>query len=241
MRAQRPTHAMVLAAGFGQRMRPLTDSVPKPLIQLGGRALIDRVLDRLGEAGIREAVVNVHYLAGLVEAHLRSRTHPRITISDERNELLDTGGGVHKALPLLGDGPFFVHNSDSVWIERSGNTVARMMDAWNPAAMDALVLLVPVASSLGYDGRGDFHMSEAGTLSWRKGEDRAPYVFAGVSINHPRLFEGAPAGAFSLVKLWNKALDAGRLAGMRLDGVWMHVGTPQALSDAERRLSGRAA
>ncbi len=241
MRTQRPTHAMVLAAGFGQRMRPLTDSVPKPLIQLGGRALIDHVLDRLGDAGIREAVVNVHYMAGLVEAHLRNRRHPRIAISDERDELLDTGGGVHKALPLLGDGPFFVHNSDSVWIERSGNTVARMMDAWNPAAMDALLLLAPVASSLGYDGRGDFHMSEAGALSWRKGEERAPYVFAGVSINHPRLFEGAPTGAFSLVKLWNKALDAGRLAGIRLDGVWMHVGTPQALSDAERRLNGRAA
>ena len=241
MSGRRPTHAMVLAAGFGKRMLPLTDTLPKPLIRLGGRPLLDHVLDRLGDAGIRAAVVNVHYLPGLIETHLSGRTHPQITISDERDAILDTGGAVQKALPLLGDAPFFVHNSDSVWIERNGNTLVRMMDAWNPVTMDALLLLAPVATSLGYDGRGDFHMSEAGGLSWRKGEERAPYVFAGVSINHPRQFEGAPAGAFSLVKLWDKALAAGRLAGIRLDGVWMHVGTPEALSDAEKRLNGRAA
>lgn len=241
MPGRRPTHAMVLAAGFGQRMRPLTDTLPKPLIRLGGRPLIDHVLDRLGDAGVVRAVVNVHYLPHLIEAHVAGRGHPRITISDERTALLDTGGGVHKALPLLGDGPFFVHNSDTVWIERSGNTLSRMMETWNPVTMDALLLLAPVATSLGYDGRGDFHMTGTGALAWRRGDEQAAYVFAGVSINHPRIFEDAPGGAFSLVKLWDKALAAGRLAGMRLDGTWMHVGTPEALADAERCLAGRAA
>jgi MurNAc alpha-1-phosphate uridylyltransferase len=222
-------------------MRPLTDTLPKPLIRLGGRALLDHVLDRLGDAGITRAVVNVHYLPGLIEAHLETRSHPHITISDERAALLDTGGAVHKALPLLGDAPFFVHNADSVWIERSGNILARMMDAWNPVTMDALLLLAPVATSLGYEGRGDFSISRTGALSWRGGKERAPYVFTGVSINHPRLFAESPEGAFSIVRLWDKALGSGRLAGMRHDGVWMHVGTPEALANAERRLSGRAA
>jgi N-acetyl-alpha-D-muramate 1-phosphate uridylyltransferase len=242
MSGNRITHAMVLAAGFGQRMRPLTNTLPKPLIRLGGRALIDHVLDRLAGVGVQQVIVNVHYLPHLIETHLRTRTYPQISISDERELLLDTGGAVQKAMPLLGDAPFFVHNSDSVWIERSGNVLARMVDTWNPVTMDALLLLAPVASCLGYDGHGDFDMNDHGIVLPRpEGQREMPYVFAGVSINHPRLFEGSPEGPFSIVRHWNKALAAGRLAGMGHDGVWMHVGTPEALADAERCLSGRAA
>lgn len=237
-----PTHAMILAAGFGQRMRPLTNFKPKPLIQLGGRALLDHVLDRLAEVGVTNAVVNVHYLPHLIETHLKTRNHPHITISDERGQLLETGGGVQKALPLLGEAPFFVHNSDSVWIEGRGSTLGHMIDAWNAEAMDALLLLAPVDACLGYDGHGDYSMSERGVITARRGGvGELPYVFAGVSINHPRLFEGSPEGAFSMLKLWDRAMAEGRLAGIRHDGVWMHVGTPEALADAEKQLGERAA
>lgn len=242
MPGARPTHAMVLAAGFGQRMRPLTNSVPKPLIRLGGRPLLDHVLDRLAEAGVAQAVVNVHYLPHLIEAHLKTRARPHIAISDERDQLLDTGGAVQKAMPLLGAAPFFVHNSDSVWIERTSNILGRMIDAWNADTMDALLLLAPVGTCLGYDGHGDFDMNDSGTVTQRNsGTGELPYVFAGVSINHPRLFEGSPEGPFSIVRLWDKALASGRLGGIRHDGVWMHVGTPEALADAEKRLNSRAA
>lgn len=242
MPGTRPTHAMVLAAGFGQRMRPLTNSMPKPLVRLGGRALLDHVLDRLADAGVANAVINVHYLPHLIEAHVKTRNHPHITISDERGQLLDTGGGVQKAMRLLGEAPFFVHNSDSVWIEGRGNTLGHMIDAWNAETMDALLLLAPVDACLGYDGHGDYGMNEGGVITTRRmGEGELPYVFAGVSINHPRLFEASPEGAFSMVKLWDKAMADGRLAGIRHDGVWMHVGTPEALADAEKQLSGRAA
>lgn len=241
MPAKRPTHAMVLAAGMGQRMRPLTERLPKPLVRLGGRALLDHVLDRLGDAGVRHAVVNVHYLAHLIEAHVAARKHPQITISDERAGMLDTGGGVHKALPLLGDDAFFVHNSDSVWIERGASTLVRMIDAWNPKTMDALLLLAPTAESLGYDGRGDFDMDERGVPMPRGAAASVPYVYAGVAIYHPRLFAEAPGGVFSVLKLWDRARTAGRLAGIRHDGIWMHVGTPEALADAEKRLDSRAA
>ncbi len=238
MPSQRPTRALVLAAGLGQRMRPLTDGIPKPLVPLGGRPLLDHVLDRLSAAGVDEAVVNVHYLPELIEAHLRHRSAPRIVISDEREALLDTGGAVKKALHRLGDAPFFVHNSDSVWIEQHGSTLARMIDAWDPETMDSLLLLAPTASSLGYDGRGDFSVSEAGQVRRRARGESVPYVFAGVSINHPRLFVDCPEGAFSINLAWDRALGAGRLASIRHDGLWMHVGTPAALADAERRLNG---
>ena len=237
MSGDRPTRALVLAAGLGQRMRPLTNSVPKPLVRLCGRPLIDHVLDRLADASIGEAVVNVHYLPGLIEVHLAGRTAPRITISDEREQLLDTGGAVKKTLHLLGSAGFLVHNSDSVWIENQGSTLTRMIDAWNPEEMDSLLLLAPAASSLGYSGRGDFSVGADGEVRRRK-DETAPYVFAGVSINHPRLFADCPGGPFSINLIWDRAIGAGRLASICLDGTWMHIGTPDALEDAERRLNG---
>lgn len=228
------TTAMVLAAGLGTRMRPLTDTVPKPLVRLKGKPLIDHVLDRLAAGGIARAVVNVHYLADLVEAHLAHRTAPAIVISSERGELLDTGGGVVKALPLLGAAPFLIHNSDSVWIEGVGSNIARLVASFDPDRMDSLMLLALGANSLGYEGHGDFVMGPDGLLC-RRGERReSPFVFTGVSIAHPRLFEDAPKGPFSLNKLWDRAIEQGRLYGLRLDGAWMHVGTPESIEDAER-------
>lgn len=228
------TTAMVLAAGLGTRMRPLTDVVPKPLVRLKGRPLIDHVLDRLAAGGIARAVVNVHHMADQIETHLAGRTSPAITISDERDALLDTGGGVVRALPLLGSAPFLIHNSDSVWIEGVGSNIARLVAAFDADRMDSLMLLALGASSLGYDGHGDFVMASDGKLA-RRGERReSPFVFTGVSIAHPRLFEAAPAGRFSLNTPWDRAIARGRLYGMRLDGAWMHVGTPQSVDDAEQ-------
>lgn len=229
----RPTTAIVLAAGLGARMRPLTDARPKPLIEFAGRALIDHVLDRLADAGVERAVVNVHYLAEMIEAHLASRTRPRVTISDERGVLLDTGGGVVRALPELGDAPFFIHNSDTVWIERGAPALDTMSASWDASRMSSLMLLAPAASSLGYDGRGDFDMAADGRLSRPAKGAAAAYVFAGVSIAHPRMFDGAPQGRSSLNTFWDRAIAEGRLYGVALDGLWMHVGTPDALIGAE--------
>lgn len=228
------TTAMVLAAGMGTRMRPLTDSIPKPLVPLKGSPLIDHVLDRLTIAGITKAIVNVHHHADALEAHLKGRKRPAITISDERGMLLDTGGGVVRALPLLGDKPFLIHNSDSVWIEGVGSNIARLIAGWDPEKMDSLMLLANAVTSLGYDGRGDFMMDAEGVLSRRPEQKDAPFVFTGVSIAHPRMLEGAPEGKFSLNTLWDRAIERRRLYGMRLDGAWMHVGTPEALAEAER-------
>ncbi len=228
------TTAMVLAAGLGKRMRPLTDVVPKPLVRLKGKPLIDHVLDRLAAGGITRAVVNVHYLPDLIEAHVAKRTVPSIVISNERDALLDTGGGVVRALPLLGNEPFVIHNSDSVWIDGVGSNIARLIAAFDPDRMDSLMLLANGATSLGYEGRGDFCMDSDGVLLRRDEQRESPFVFTGVSIAHPRLFENAPSGAFSLNKLWDRAIDKRRLYGLRLDGVWMHVGTPQSVEEAER-------
>lgn len=232
--AQTVTTAMVLAAGLGTRMRPLTDAVPKPLVRLKGKPLIDHVLDRLAGGGITRAVVNVHYKADQIEAHLARRSKPAIVISDERDTLLDTGGGVVRALPLLGDAPFLIHNSDSVWLEGIGSNIARLIAAFDPTRMDSLMLLALGATSLGYEGQGDFVMAPDGLLG-RRGESRqAPFVFTGVSIAHPRLFDSAPQGRFSLNVLWDRAIREGRLFGMRLEGAWMHVGTPQSVGEAEQ-------
>jgi Nucleoside-diphosphate-sugar pyrophosphorylase involved in lipopolysaccharide biosynthesis/translation initiation factor 2B, gamma/epsilon subunits (eIF-2Bgamma/eIF-2Bepsilon) len=231
-----PKTAFVLAAGLGTRMQPLTEAVPKPLLRVNGRALIDHALDRISDAGIATAVVNVHYLADILEAHLAKRSRPRIEISDERHVLLDTGGGVARALPSLGPDPFVIYNSDSLWIDGARSNLQRLLDAWDGEQMDSLMLLAPARASLGYDGRGDFAMTGDGRLSRRAQDGEAPYVFAGVSIAHPRMFEGAPQGAFSLNRLWDRAIDLGRLYGTRLDGTWMHVGTPTALAEAERRI-----
>lgn len=230
----RPEVGMVLAAGLGTRMRPLTDVVPKPLVRLKGRALIDHVLDRIAAAGIARAVVNVHHHADALEAHLRQRKNPKIEISDERGVLLDTGAGVVRALPKLGPGPFLIHNSDSVWIEGIGSNLERLFAAWDSGTMDSLMLLASATTSLGYEGSGDFAMGTDGRLSRRGERQMVPFVFTGVSIAHPRMFTNAPQGRFSLNKLWDEAIEKGRLFGVRLEGLWMHVGTPEALTEAER-------
>ena len=231
------TTAMVLGAGLGQRMRPLTADTPKPLVPVAGRTLLDRVLDRLVAGGVERAVVNVHYLGEQIIDAMATRGVPQIEISDEREALLDTGGGIAKALPLLGDGPFFVHNSDSIWIEGPENNLERMQRYWDAARMDCLLLLAMTTTSTGYAGRGDFAMDPQGQLSRRGEQGVVPFVFTGVSITHPRLFEDAPDGAFSLNLLWDRALAAGRLYGLRLEGRWMHVGSPLGLSQAETALA----
>jgi MurNAc alpha-1-phosphate uridylyltransferase len=228
-----PRNAMVLAAGFGHRMRPLTDKLPKPLVEVAGKALLDHVLDRLADAGVERAVVNVHYLADQIERHVAARTKPEIVISDERGVLLDTGGGVVKALPELGDAPFFHINSDTIWIDGVRPNLTRLAENFDPATMDALLLLAPSAGSIGYAGRGDFTMKPDGRLLARSEREVAPFVYAGAAILSPRLFDGAPQGAFSLTKLFAQASEAGRLHGLRLDGLWMHVGTPEAIAEAE--------
>ncbi|WP_245410382.1 nucleotidyltransferase family protein [Dichotomicrobium thermohalophilum] len=234
--------AMVLAAGYGKRMRPLTETIPKPMVRLAGRPLIDHVLDRLAEAGVRQVVTNVHYLADVIEAHLGERAGPpQIAISDERDMLLDTGGGVKKALDRLGPEGFFIQNSDSVWIEEGERNLSRLASLWEPARMDALLLLADARGSLGYAGAGDFWLDDDGRLIRRSPDEVAPYVFAGASIAHPRLFDHSPDGAFSLNPLWDRAAARGRLFGATLKGEWMHIGTPEALEAAEQRLRDKAA
>ena len=197
-----PKSAFVLAAGYGQRMRPLTDRCPKPLVKLGEKALLDHVLDRLAVAGVEKAVVNVHYLADQIEDHVAGRSAPHITISDERGALLDTGGGLKKALPELEGESFFVHNSDSVWIEGSTSALKRLGEAWDPEEMDALLLLAIAHESIGYSGSGDFNMDADGRLTRPNEHEIVPFVFAGVSIAHPRLLDDMPDDAFSLNRPW---------------------------------------
>jgi N-acetyl-alpha-D-muramate 1-phosphate uridylyltransferase len=222
-----------LAAGLGKRMQPITDTMPKPMVRLAGKPMIDHALDRLADAGITRAVINVHYLAGIIEDHVAARRKPLIRISDERGVLLETGGGVVKALPLLGQQPFVIHNSDTVWIEHGPPNIARLIAAFDPARMDSVLLLAPRTTSLGYDGEGDFHLRPDGQLARRNRGEIADYVFAGVSIAAPSMFSGAPSGRFSLNTVWDRAIGNGRLFGLVLDGIWMHVGTVQALAEAE--------
>ncbi|AMJ63849.1 nucleotidyltransferase family protein [Bosea sp. PAMC 26642] len=224
---------MVLAAGLGQRMRPITDTLPKPLVRIGDKAMLDHALDRLAEAGVEEAVVNVHHLASQIEAHVADRTAPRVTISDERTLLLETGGGVRKALPLLGQEPFFHINSDSLWAESSFSNLNAMVAAWNPARMDMLLLLAEREGSVGFDGKGDFFLGEDGLLTRRGTAASAPYVYAGVAVMKPDLFAGTPEGPFSLNLLFDRAIAAGSLYGLVLRGRWLHVGTPEAIAPAE--------
>jgi MurNAc alpha-1-phosphate uridylyltransferase len=227
----------VLAAGLGTRMRPYDGQIPKPLVAIGGKSLIDYALDRLAEAGVERAVVNVHHLADAVEQHVTKRAHPQIVISDERAELLGTGGGVAKALPQLGNAPFFLINSDTVWFDGVKPNVARLAQAFDPAIMDALLLLAPITDSIGYAGRGDFAMLPDGRLRRRGEREVVPFVYAGAAILAPALFAGAPAGAFPLTLLFDRAGAKGRLFGLRLEGRWMHVGTPEAVAAAEAALA----
>ena len=237
----KPTKAMVLAAGLGLRMRPLTDSMPKPLVKVADRALLDHVLDKLGEAGVRDAIVNVHYLPDQIIHHTAARTLPRVTISDERDAVLGTGGAVVKALPLLGDAPFFHLNADTMWIDGVRPNLARLAETFDPAKMDILLLLAPTASSIGYAGFGDYAMLPCGALRRRKENQVVPFVYAGVAIMSPAIFADAPAGEFSLTKMFDRANEQERLYGLRMDGVWMHVGTPDAIRDAEDALMSSVA
>lgn len=229
--APRIARAIVLAAGLGQRMRPITDRLPKPLVAVGGMTMLDHALDRLAQAGIAEAVVNVHHLADRIEQHVAGRARPRILLSDERALLLETGGGVKKALPHLGEGPFLAMNSDSLWIEKGPPALPALIDAWDAARMDMLLLLARRDASFGYDGPGDFSMDADGALARRAGET-APFIFAGVSIMTTALFADTPDGPFSLNLLFDRAIARGRLFGHALAGTWLHVGTPDAIAPA---------
>ena len=232
---------MVLAAGIGMRMRPLTDRMPKPLVHVGGRALIDHVLDRLADAGVERAVVNVHHFADQIEHHLNGRQRPPVTISDERERLLDTGGGIVKSLAALGDDPFFVVNADTIWIEGVRPNFHRLAAAFDPATMDGLLLLAPTATSIGYEGRGDFALAADGRLRRRGEREIVPFVYAGAGILAPSLFENAPTAPFSVTRLFERAEAQSRLHGLRLEGLWMHVGTPAAIAEAEAAIIASAA
>ena len=231
-----PKTAMVLAAGLGTRMRPLTNDRPKALVEVGGRALIDHVLDRLAEAGVEQAVVNVHWFADRLEYHLSRRDRPRITISDERAELLETGGGLKKARPLLGDDPVFVANIDSVWIDR-GDALADLVRLWDPERMDAALLLARREGSIGFEGDGDFFLADDGRLTFRGEAASAPFAYMGVHITRPGYADQGPDGPFSLSPLWRASAAAGRLYGCVLDGDWMHVGDPVSRDEAEAKLA----
>jgi MurNAc alpha-1-phosphate uridylyltransferase len=229
----KPDKAMILAAGLGLRMRPLTERMPKPLVPVAGRPLLDHVLDKLGDVGVSEAIVNVHYLPDLIIEHVARRRQPRVIISDERDQALGTGGGVVKALPLLGEAPFFHLNADTLWIDGVRPNLTRLAEAFDPARMDILLLMAPTASSIGYEGNGDYAMLPDGALRKRREHQVVPFVYAGVAIISPAVFAGAPAGEFSLTKMFDAANEQERLFGLRLDGTWMHVGTPDAIGAAE--------
>ncbi|MBE9552648.1 MAG: nucleotidyltransferase family protein [Proteobacteria bacterium] len=229
--------AMVLAAGLGKRMRPLTDDRPKPLVELAGRSLLDRALDSLAAGGITSFVVNSHYKGEMIAARMAKRGD--IALSREEI-LLETGGGVKAALPLLGDDAFFVVNSDAVWRDGAESTISRMAARWHDGGMDALLLLVPMGSVAGNmgDHPGDYHLEADGRARRRAQGETAPFLFGGIQILHPRLFEGAPDGPFSLNILYDRAQQAGRLHGLRHDGEWYHVGTPEELAAAEAAFAG---
>jgi MurNAc alpha-1-phosphate uridylyltransferase len=232
-----PATAMVFAAGLGARMRPLTDTRPKPLVEVEGRALIDHVLDRLTHDGVETAVVNVHYFANQIENHLKGRTKPHIVISDERSLLLDQGGGIRKALPILGSEPFLICNTDALWVEGPSSNLQRLARIWNPDEMDALLLVAATATSIGVDWAGDFTMSPEGRLKKREERGVAPFVYSGFGIIKPDLFAHETREVFGLAPFLFEAAEKGRLFGQRLEGLWLHVGTPQAVDEAQRAIA----
>jgi MurNAc alpha-1-phosphate uridylyltransferase len=231
------TRAMIMAAGFGTRMRPLTNKIPKPLVKVQGRALIDHVMDRLVEAGVKTIVVNIHYMGDQIKAHVEKRKDVEIVVSDESDTILDSGGGIFKALPHFKGEPFYHANADTVWVEGASHALERLSAAWNPYNMDALMLLASTVTTVCYDGRGDFMMDAEGRLS-RVPEGRiSPFVWMSMEILHPRLFDGMQPGKFSINPLWDKAIAKGRLYGQRLDGVWMHIDRPEAVKQSEEYLA----
>ena len=227
--------AMILAAGLGKRMRPLTASQPKPLVRVAGKPLIDHALDRLEEAGVTKAVVNVHYLADALEAHIFDRPTPKVTISNERERLLETGGGMAKALPLLPD-PFFSINSDNIWLDGPRNAFADLSDRWNSDEMDALLLVVPHDNAVNFAGAGDFHMGGVGRLRRRTPGRIAPFIYTGIQLVSHRLMRDSPEGPFSTNVLWSRAIEEGRLFGAAFTGQWFEVGTPEAIGPTEAAL-----
>lgn len=236
------TTGMVLCAGLGMRMRPLTDNCPKPLLEVAGRSLLDRTLDWYKAAGIRDVVINTHYLAPMVEAHVAKRRAPRVHLSHEP-QLLETGGGIRKALPLLGDEPFFCANGDAICLDEPGtSTLGRMQQAWDGGIMDALLLIVPKTQATGFDGPGDFFF-DTGKLRRRQQSAEAPYIFTGIQLLHPRLFAGSPEGPFSMNLLYDRHRKPdgalGRIGALVHDGPWLHVGDPQGLQQAEAFLRRR--
>mgnify|MGYP005654579979 FL=1 len=224
--------AMVLAAGLGERMRPLTDNTPKPLLKLQGHSLIDYALDRLQDAGIETVVVNTFYLADQMDEHLSKRSHPEILISREE-ERLETGGGVLNALPLLGDEPFFVINGDAFWLNGPTDALGRMHTLWDERHMDALLMMHATVDAYGFTGRGDFLLEPDGELSRRPEGEVCPYMFAGIQILHPRLFKSMPEGVFSLNRMYDLAIENGTLYGMIHDGEWFHIGTQEGLEETD--------
>ena len=239
MSASKVTAAMIMGAGLGTRMRPLTDDRPKPLVTVGGITLIDHSIDRLAAAGVTLVVVNLHYKAEMLRAHLAKRQDVEILFSDETEKLLDTGGGVVKAMPHFGANAFFVLNSDSIWIENGMPVLAAMQQAWDENRMDGLLLLADMKTALGYEGKGDFALKPDGRLIRARDAKAGDAVFAypGVQIAQPRLFADAPGGAFSTNIMWDRAIVQGRLFGTVMDGTWIHVGTPEARDEAEATLA----
>lgn len=238
-----PKVAMVLAAGLGTRMRPLTDDRPKALVEVGGKALIDHMLDRLAAAGVETAVVNVHYFADRLEAHLvqraATRPLPHIVISDERPQALETGGGVKHALPLLGEDPVWVANIDSVWIEED-SAIEAVARAWDPDRMDVCLMLASTAASLGFHDSGDVFLEADGAVRFKAAGEMAPLVYVGVHICKPGVVADGPDGPFSLTPIWKALAAERRVHGLAPEGLWMHVGDPRARDAAEARLAGRA-
>ena len=232
-----PKTAMVMAAGLGKRMRPLTATRPKPLIEVAGRALLDHVLDRLRVAGVEKVVVNVHYLPGALEAHLAGKAGGlQVAISDEREQLLETGGGMVKAAPMIDADPFLVVNSDNLWVDGPADTLKVLASHWDGARMDALLLLVPHARAQNHRGLGDFHMDRNGRLRRRERSRVAPFVYTGIQMVSKSLLDGAPEGPFSTNMLWDKAIEAGRCFGAVHQGLWFDVGTPAAIRKTEAYL-----
>ncbi len=227
--------AMVMAAGLGKRMRPLTATMPKPMVRVAGKPLIDHALDRLGEAGVARAVVNVHYLADALEAHVGNREAPRVIVSDERDALLETGGGMIKAQEHLPD-PFFCLNADNIWLDGPRNAFSDLSARWDPDEMDALLLVVGHARAVNFSGQGDFHMDAHGKLSRRLPGRIAPFIYTGIQLVSQRLLRDAPEGKFSTNILWNRAIEEGRLFGVSFTGQWFEVGTPQAIAPTEDAL-----
>ena len=228
--------AMVLAAGLGTRMRPLTLERPKPLIEVAGRTMIDHCLDKLAEAGVARAVVNVHHFPQMVKRHLAARTSPAVAISDESDQLLETGGGMIRALPLLAAEPFFCINSDNLWVDGPQDVFAQLSEAWKPERMDALLLVVPHARAANHKGKGDFHMDANGRLTLRRSGRIAPFIYSGIQLVSHALLRDAPQGPFGTMVLWKRAMAEGRLYGVSHLGLWYEVGSPDAIAPTEGAL-----